>query len=855
MREGIKRLGLASLAVAGLLAALAPASLAATITVNSTNDDEDGNDADCTLREAIVAANNDTASGPSPSATTECLAGLGTDTIVFSAAFNGELADTINAGSDLPSVAGSLTISGGSCGTAAVPKPCVGLNFTTPATYTGPKSNAATPLTVRGLAITNALVAIDTYGAPLTVKGNWLGRKLDGTLGANFTGVQLYNSSTVGGTTSADRNVFAANDRGVYIFGGDNNTITGNYFSTLPDGSLSAGFENGVDIRIVDDGGGPNPATGNVVGGADSGTPTVCDGACNLIANATGEGIDLVGTGGLEGSATGPTTIKGNFIGLDTTGTMGYGNGGVGIYVGDADGVTVGGTAAADGNQIADNGSRGVEAISGATGLTIQSNSMGLSSDGGTELSNGGPVLNADYELLVSSAGADVFDNRFAGQVVLDGSSAEFKGNVIGIGTGGEDVGTDDDLLVLTGSGSHLVGGTLMGDPNTIGNVDSATSSAISIRGGSNSNNVNGNFIGVDANGVAHPNDGFGISVGVTGTADNNVIGGAGSNQENVISNSGHDAIQLLGDGTDGNRIFRNRGRDNGTTANDQFIDLVGSDGQVNGGSGPNVGIEAPVIATATTTGISGTSALDPGSEVRVYKTFTNRGDVRSYLGVATVDGFGGWSLTYANPIGVGSCVTANQDNPAPGSSELAATTTVGGGACDVTAPVASFSSGPTGMIADTTPSFGFASNDPASTFECRVDAAAFDDCAASFTTQPLADGAHTLQVRAVDPVENAGPAASRSFTVDTTAPQTTIGRVIRSPRRRRIKVFFVASEPGAEFLCKLDSKPFAPCTSPKTYRKLRRGRGHTIKVKAMDPVGNTDATPDSTRIRVPRRR
>jgi hypothetical protein len=68
--------------------------------------------------------------------------------------------------------------------------------------------------------------------------------------------------------------VFADNTAGVRIFGGDTNTITGNYFSTKPDGTLGAGLQNATDIRITDDGIGPDQATGNVVGGADTATPT-----------------------------------------------------------------------------------------------------------------------------------------------------------------------------------------------------------------------------------------------------------------------------------------------------------------------------------------------------------------------------------------------------------------------------------------------------------------------------------------------------------------------------------------------------------------------------------------------------
>jgi len=51
-----------------------------TIMVNSTADVLNGNDGQCTLREAVIAANNDASSGPGPG---ECPAGSGVDTITF----------------------------------------------------------------------------------------------------------------------------------------------------------------------------------------------------------------------------------------------------------------------------------------------------------------------------------------------------------------------------------------------------------------------------------------------------------------------------------------------------------------------------------------------------------------------------------------------------------------------------------------------------------------------------------------------------------------------------------------------------------------------------------------------------
>src|SRR5947209_14949340 len=71
------------------------------ITVNSTADGAPANDGQCTLREAIINANNDNQSG-----STDCAAGSGADTISFS------VTSTITLSSALPDITTDMTISG-----------------------------------------------------------------------------------------------------------------------------------------------------------------------------------------------------------------------------------------------------------------------------------------------------------------------------------------------------------------------------------------------------------------------------------------------------------------------------------------------------------------------------------------------------------------------------------------------------------------------------------------------------------------------------------------------------------------------------------------------------------------------
>ena len=74
---------------------------AATIIVNSTADVV-ADDGYCTLREAIIAANSDTASGVTAG---ECVAGSGADEITLPA-------DIYTLSSELPAIASEITING-----------------------------------------------------------------------------------------------------------------------------------------------------------------------------------------------------------------------------------------------------------------------------------------------------------------------------------------------------------------------------------------------------------------------------------------------------------------------------------------------------------------------------------------------------------------------------------------------------------------------------------------------------------------------------------------------------------------------------------------------------------------------
>jgi hypothetical protein len=165
----------------------------------------------------------------------------------------------------------------------------------------------------------------------------------------------------------------------------------------------------------------------------------------------------------------------------------------------------------------------------------------------------------------------------------------------------------------------------------------------------------------------------------------------------------------------------------------------------------------------------------------------------------------------------------------------------------DVTPPDTSISTTPAALSNDTTPTFTFNASE-ASTFECSVDAAPYAGCTSPFTTATLGDGPHTFQVRAVDLAGNTDPTPSfYAFTVDTTAPETTITAGPDATTADSTPSFmFDSSEAGSSFQCSIDSGGFAPCISGVTIATPDDGP-HTFEVRATDPAGNTDPTPAST--------
>jgi large repetitive protein len=157
-------------------------------------------------------------------------------------------------------------------------------------------------------------------------------------------------------------------------------------------------------------------------------------------------------------------------------------------------------------------------------------------------------------------------------------------------------------------------------------------------------------------------------------------------------------------------------------------------------------------------------------------------------------------------------------------------------------APTAALTSAPSGLSSNSVATFMFSADEPSS-FECTLDGRGFEQCGSPATYHGLGDGQHAFSVRARDAVGNFSPPVSHSWTIDTTAPETSLASVPKSATTATSATFaFSASEAGS-FECRLDGAPFALCGSPKSYSGLGKG-DHRFEVRAIDAAGNADATP-----------
>ncbi len=247
----------------------------------------------------VVVNTNDSNQGSLRQAIDNTNMVAGTDTIVFNVAPGG--VQTIALNSDLPSITESVEIDG-STQPNFVDQPLIVLSGAGFGGSNGLHITAGSSR-VQGLVVNG----FSNYGIWLdggdnnTIQGNFIGTDQTGTAAlANRCGLVIENSADniIGGTAAGDRNLISGNsDNGLHILGSGatGNVVQGNYVGPDLNGAI-AGIGNGINgIRIA-------AASANTIGGSGSGEG-------NLVIDNR-DGIDL-------DSASGPCTnnrVDGNSI-------------------------------------------------------------------------------------------------------------------------------------------------------------------------------------------------------------------------------------------------------------------------------------------------------------------------------------------------------------------------------------------------------------------------------------------------------------------------------------------------------------------------------------------------------------
>jgi hypothetical protein len=619
---------------------------------------------------------------------------------------------------------------------------------------------------VSGLAITSGSVDLGVYeeSTGFEATGNWIGIGLNGSnaLPAAAAGILLEPGSdeaTIGGSLEADRNVIAFNQVGLRIDGASKTTVRGNWFGVTGDGVIPG--PQAVDIKITDSGG--FKAEENEIGAVLSEAAqksAKCDGGCNVISGAE-EGIVLFGTNPLDVPASGPTTIHGNFLGLDSTGERAVkveglsgfeGNQVLGVSAGAAADVTVGGNPASEANYVV-GGSTGV-ATEDSDGFEASGNRFGYTATGAEA------VPQSTQAIFLFMAGTT--------------DPPVVAGNLIREGEGG--TGIQHSFI-----GATITGNTIRGGENGIVSGETPATGAGSLIEGNTIEDVNGPGILVSnadneifGNEVLRAAD-TGIEVeSETEDDDGNVIGGDTLGSENVVTDGGGFPIVISGTEGTRNEIRGNRGSGNeGELGFFVLFDVPNEE--------PN-GVEEPTVESAGKTAASGKA--EPGAVVRVFfKASAEPGELGGMIGKATADGSGNWTAGYA-PVPGETRITATQTKGG-GTSRLAASVKTppdppkppvcpepGATGCetppppDTTPPKVTIKKGPKAKSTATTAKFVFSSNEAGSKFKCKLDNKAFANCKSPKTYKKLKPGKHVFKVKATDAAGNASKVVTKKFTV-----------------------------------------------------------------------------------------
>lgn len=372
--------------------------------------------------------------------------------------------------------------------------------------------------TIRGFAVngfTSGVGICLCNGQNNLVEKNFIGVNPAGTAAApNDTGIFVVARNSV-----IRDNVISGNtNTGLYISSNAtrlslNNIIAGNFIGTDLTGTVAIPNRDGIAVR--------SGANNNTIGGT---TPA----DRNIISGNLQWGIFTVGNDSNPTSNTNSTTIVGNYIGTDVTGTLNLGNHTIGILIQSSDSNVIGGTTGVtlDGsctgacNLISGNGIFGVQILEDSGGTSennlIQGNFIGTDVTGTLPLGNveAGVNINSSHNTVGGTAPEALNVISANGHNGIQLASGAHENNILGnnIGTdttGYNELGNDDSGIFLSADsyGNNIGDGTEDG-ANWIGyNGFSNDRGGVSMTGNSaNRNRITGNSffenygLGIDLN-------------------------------------------------------------------------------------------------------------------------------------------------------------------------------------------------------------------------------------------------------------------------------------------------------------------------------------------------------------------
>jgi CSLREA domain-containing protein len=405
----------------------------------------------------------------------------------------------------------------------------------------------------------------------------------------------------------------------------------------------------------------------------------------------------------LYGSGAKSNVVAGNFLGSSAAGTSGataYHDYAYGIELENgANNNRVGGTSPADRNIISGNARTGLDFNSDATdNNVVYGNIMGLNPAGTGRLQNyrhgidmnSGPSYNiiggtgAGQRNLLSGNGEDQMAVFIAG-IEISHTTLTSYNQVIGNCIGTEPTCNSGPSWAQNRHyGVNLEDGT---NNNTIANnvIGNNPQGGIRVTGsGSNRNQIHDNRIGISLNGTAIPNGNFGVQI--ARAAKYNTVG-----PNNIITNTSR-GMNVLDDGTDYITITQNSIYNNSTLG----IDLgpttgVNQNDSGDADTGPNEGLNWPVLTSATSTQVTGTACADSvvpkpcKVEIFIAESKTsdtgggNYGQGKTFVGSGMTNSNGSFAVALSG-VTAGQFITATATDASGNTSEFSQNIQVGSG-------------------------------------------------------------------------------------------------------------------------------------------------------------------------------